>query len=153
MIYSADDVTHPGLVHHQGHLGQPCHSHHLHLKTRERWLHDSSYHHHHPNHTHVKLANKFESLPESSHFHDGVLTVEEKYLNSRQPGTTPTRSKIKQKRASGDYYDKKKTTCMLYLQADHLFYEQMGRSEEACIEVMTRHVQRVNSIYRAVGNY
>ena len=40
---------------------------------------------------------------------------------------------------------------MLYLQADHLFYEKMGRSEEACIEVMTRHVQRVNSIYRAVG--
>ena len=40
---------------------------------------------------------------------------------------------------------------MLYLQADHLFYEKMGRSEEACIDVMTRHVQRVNSIYRAVG--
>ena len=47
--------------------------------------------------------------------------------------------------------DKKKTTCMLYLQADHLFYEQMGYSEEACIEVMTRHVQRVNSIYRPIG--
>ena len=39
--------------------------------------------------------------------------------------------------------DKKKKTCMLYLQADHLFYEAMG-SEEACIEAMTRHVQRVN---------
>ena len=39
--------------------------------------------------------------------------------------------------------DKKKKTCMLYLQADHLFYEAMG-SEEACIETMTRHVQRVN---------
>ena len=47
--------------------------------------------------------------------------------------------------------DKKKTTCMLYLQADHLFHEQMGYSEEACIEVMTRHVQRVNSIYRPIG--
>ena len=39
--------------------------------------------------------------------------------------------------------DKKKKTCMLYLQADHLFYEAMG-SEEACIEAMTRHVQRGN---------
>ncbi|XP_053204825.1 disintegrin and metalloproteinase domain-containing protein 10-like [Panonychus citri] len=44
--------------------------------------------------------------------------------------------------------DPKKTTCMLYLQADHLFYEKMG-SEEACIETMTRHVQKVNNIYRS----
>jgi disintegrin and metalloproteinase domain-containing protein 10 len=46
--------------------------------------------------------------------------------------------------------DPKKTTCMLYLQADHLFYQKYG-TEEACIEVLTRHVQRVNSIYRATG--
>lgn len=46
--------------------------------------------------------------------------------------------------------DKKKKTCMLYLQADHLFFKQMG-SEEASIDVMTRHVQRVNSIYREIG--
>ena len=45
--------------------------------------------------------------------------------------------------------DKKKKTCMLYLQADHLFYKAMG-SEEACIETMTRHVQRVNSIYQPI---
>ncbi|KAG1679187.1 Disintegrin and metalloproteinase domain-containing protein 10 [Nymphon striatum] len=43
--------------------------------------------------------------------------------------------------------DPKKTTCMLYLQADHLFYKKMG-SIEACIEQMTRHVQKVNNIYR-----
>lgn len=49
-----------------------------------------------------------------------------------------------------DKIDKKKTTCMLYLQADHLFYQKMG-SEEAAIDVMTRHVQRVNSIYREIG--
>lgn len=46
--------------------------------------------------------------------------------------------------------DPKKTTCMLYLQADHLFYQKYG-TEEACIEVMTRHVQRVNSIYKVTG--
>ncbi|XP_022238528.1 disintegrin and metalloproteinase domain-containing protein 10-like [Limulus polyphemus] len=43
--------------------------------------------------------------------------------------------------------DFKKSTCMLYLQADHLFYQKMG-GEEACIEAMTRHVQRVNGIFR-----
>lgn len=47
--------------------------------------------------------------------------------------------------------DPKKTTCMLYLQADHLFFQKYG-TEEACIEVMTRHVQRVNAIYRVTGD-
>ena len=46
--------------------------------------------------------------------------------------------------------DKKRKTCMLYLQADHLFYEAMGSDQEACIEAMTRHVQRVNSIYEPI---
>jgi hypothetical protein len=46
--------------------------------------------------------------------------------------------------------DPKKTTCMLYLQADHQFFQKYG-TEEACIEVMTRHVQRVNAIYKATG--
>lgn len=46
--------------------------------------------------------------------------------------------------------DPKKTTCMLYLQADHLFYKKMG-SVDACIEQMTRHVQKVNNIYQVVG--
>lgn len=46
--------------------------------------------------------------------------------------------------------DPKKTTCMLYLQADHQFFQKYG-TEEACIEVMTRHVQRVNSIYKTTG--
>ncbi|XP_017885545.1 disintegrin and metalloproteinase domain-containing protein 10-like [Ceratina calcarata] len=53
-------------------------------------------------------------------------------------------SKVLRKRTS---VDPKKTTCMMYLQADHTFFDHY-KSEEACIEVMTRHVQRVNSIYR-----
>lgn len=48
--------------------------------------------------------------------------------------------------------DPKKTTCMLYLQADHQFFSKYG-TEEACIEVMTRHVQRVNAIYKNTGKY
>lgn len=53
-------------------------------------------------------------------------------------------SRVLRKRTS---VDPKKTTCMLYLQADHTFFNHY-KSEEASIEVMTRHVQRVNSIYR-----
>jgi len=46
-------------------------------------------------------------------------------------------------------YDRK-ITCMLYLQADHTFFQKMG-SDEASIEAITRHVQRANSIYRNTG--
>lgn len=46
-------------------------------------------------------------------------------------------------------YDRK-STCMLYLQADHTFYQKMG-SEEASIEAITRHVQRANAIYKNTG--
>ena len=84
----------------------------------------------------------FESLPESPNFHDGVLRVDS--------GHSKPRRARQRKRSLGEFHSKK-TTCMLYLQADHLFYEMKDRSEEACIEEMTRHVQRVNSIYRAVG--
>lgn len=44
----------------------------------------------------------------------------------------------------------RKSTCMLYLQADHTFYQKMG-SDEASIEAITRHVQRANLIYRNTG--
>lgn len=46
-------------------------------------------------------------------------------------------------------YDRK-ITCMLYLQADHTFFQKMG-SDESSIEAITRHVQRANSIYRNTG--
>lgn len=44
----------------------------------------------------------------------------------------------------------RKSTCMLYLQADHTFFEKMG-SDEASIEAITRHVQRANAIYKNTG--
>lgn len=44
----------------------------------------------------------------------------------------------------------RKITCMLYLQADHTFYQKMG-SYEASIEAITRHVQRANAIYKNTG--
>lgn len=44
----------------------------------------------------------------------------------------------------------RKSTCMLYLQADHTFFQKLG-SDEASIESITRHVQRANMIYRNTG--
>lgn len=44
----------------------------------------------------------------------------------------------------------KKSTCMLYLQADHTFFQKLG-SDDASIEAITRHVQRANAIYKNTG--
>lgn len=46
----------------------------------------------------------------------------------------------------------RKSTCMLYLQADHTFAQKLG-SDEASIEAITRHVQRANIIYKNTGEY
>lgn len=46
----------------------------------------------------------------------------------------------------------RKSTCMLYLQADHTFAQKLG-SDEASIEAITRHVQRANIIYKNTGEF
>lgn len=51
--------------------------------------------------------------------------------------------------SSGSLADRK-STCMLYLQADHTFFQKLG-SDEASIEAITRHVQRANVIYKNTG--
>jgi hypothetical protein len=118
----------------------------------------------------------FENLSESSHMHNGSPVVNKNGwsikglggpVSAKQVVTTyeivdwedvpesvklhfRKRNEARLALAEGrGVIDKKKKTCMLYLQADHLFYEAMG-SEEACIETMTRHVQRVNSIYKPI---
>ena len=45
--------------------------------------------------------------------------------------------------------NKKKTTCFLYLQADHLLYTKFG-SKKAVVETLMRHVQRLNYIYNDI---
>lgn len=45
--------------------------------------------------------------------------------------------------------NKKKTTCLLYLQADHLLFNKFG-SKKAVIETLMRHVQRLNFIYNDI---
>ncbi|CRK88806.1 CLUMA_CG002530, isoform A [Clunio marinus] len=51
------------------------------------------------------------------------------------------------KPSSGSSLADRKSTCMLYLQADHTFFQKLG-SDEASIEAITRHVQRANVIYK-----
>jgi len=49
--------------------------------------------------------------------------------------------------------DRSKTTCTMYIQADHLFYQKFDSNEERVIEQLTQHVQGVNEIYRSIGKY
>lgn len=65
--------------------------------------------------------------------------------------TETTRPRYRRRIEKRATVDPRKTTCMLYLQADHQFFSRYG-TEESCIEVMTRHVQKVNSIYKHTGN-
>ena len=84
----------------------------------------------------------------------GVVTVSKDIVKKEPVGytvlsaNTTDDSRHVNKRAT---VDPRKTTCLVYLQADHMFYQRYG-SEEACIEVMTRHVQKVNAIYKVTGN-
>lgn len=84
----------------------------------------------------------------------GVVTVSKDIVKKEPVGYTVLSANASDdgrhvnKRAT---VDPKKTTCLVYLQADHMFYQRYG-SEEACIEVMTRHVQKVNAIYKVTGN-
>ena len=47
--------------------------------------------------------------------------------------------------------DRAKSTCALYVQADHLFYRRFSENEETVIEQLTQHVQGVNDIYQQIG--
>jgi len=53
-------------------------------------------------------------------------------------------------RADG-HTDPTKTTCTMFLQADHLFYQKFHSDMDVVIEQLTQHVQAVNDIYRSVG--
>ncbi|CAD6993546.1 unnamed protein product [Ceratitis capitata] len=78
--------------------------------------------------------------PQNPHFNSMLMTN----LLSGRGRDTAYESGTKDSAQS--LYDRK-ITCMLYLQADHTFFQKMG-SDEASIEAITRHVQRANSIYK-----
>lgn len=80
--------------------------------------------------------------------------------NKHHPNNQYPHMYIPQYNSKSDYSDTKpsasssiadrKSTCMLYLQADHTFFQKLG-SDEASIEAITRHVQRANVIYKNTG--
>ncbi|XP_017460928.1 PREDICTED: probable serine/threonine-protein kinase DDB_G0283337 [Rhagoletis zephyria] len=78
--------------------------------------------------------------PQSPHFNSMLMT---NLLSGRGRDAAYETNSIDSGRSMYD----RKITCMLYLQADHTFFQKMG-SDEASIEAITRHVQRANSIYK-----
>ena len=126
VIYKASDVLHPDDPH------GDCASHQLYLKQYE----------------HFRAGNRTTSCHRHEEEEEAVIRPNQLIDQTLYSGWNRRHHDRKKKRRST--VDHRKTTCMLYLQADHLFYGKMG-SEEACIETMTRHVQRVNSIYKNVG--
>ncbi|XP_076241864.1 disintegrin and metalloproteinase domain-containing protein 10 [Calliopsis andreniformis] len=138
IAYRASDVLTP-------HRSLPCASHHLHQGN----LHDS-----------LSRVHSYENdtQPFYEPLHSGNVALHSKENSARvlslekdngraRTETTGNGDRIVRHLHKRATVDPRKTTCMLYLQADHQFFARYG-TEEACIEVMTRHVQRVNSIYK-----
>ena len=49
--------------------------------------------------------------------------------------------------------DPSKVTCEVYMQADHLYYERYYNDTDTVIEKLTQHVQALNNIFPAIGEY
>lgn len=112
-----------------------------------------------PSHkTHVEIITKNGATKKPNiggNYKDDVLVTNTNFHNPPPPPSPPRHDAGAADASSSasstpkTAYDKK-TTCMLYLQADHTFFQKMG-SEEASIEAITRHVQRANVIYKGTG--
>lgn len=108
-----------------------------------------------PSHkTHVEIitkngATKKPNIIGSNYNPDGILTNQNFHHNNIYQ-QAHVRNDIVQDNFQKSSYDRK-ITCMLYLQADHTFFQKMG-SDDASIEAITRHVQRANVIYKNTGN-
>lgn len=94
---------------------------------------------HPPDHIYATNKNNNPSNNNNNHHHYG-FNPSNNYKNDFDTLKPSTSSSLADR----------KSTCMLYLQADHTFYQKMG-SDEASIEAITRHVQRANIIYRNTG--
>uniref|UniRef100_A0A182N6L0 Uncharacterized protein n=1 Tax=Anopheles dirus TaxID=7168 RepID=A0A182N6L0_9DIPT len=98
-----------------------------------------------PDHSDV-MVNGNINLNVRNDLHDHHHHHQQQLLQQQQQ---QQRDQKEQKSFANSLYDRK-STCMLYLQADHTFFQKMG-SDEASIEAITRHVQRANLIYRKTG--
>lgn len=108
-----------------------------------------------PSHkTHVEIitkngATKKPNIIVNNYDPDVTITGNINNGNSNNNFNLNVRNELNENAASMAAMDRK-STCMLYLQADHTFFEKMG-SDEASIEAITRHVQRANAIYKNTG--
>ena len=110
------------------------------------------------------------SLCQSDRLHDRLFEKQKNMTISQKPPTAKSSSKSVQpsldlldhakSRYTSQYHvpgrhkrgiDNSKTTCTLYVQADHLFYRKFGSNQETVIEQLTQHVQGVNEIYKIIG--
>ncbi|XP_017889847.1 disintegrin and metalloproteinase domain-containing protein 10-like isoform X2 [Ceratina calcarata] len=138
IAYRASDVLTPRRTF-------PCASHHLHQVAS----HGSAEKNSHSNDSrslYEPLLGERQALYSKENSAARILTSEREKTAARME-TTSDGDRIARHLHKRATVDPRKTTCMLYLQADHQFFARYG-TEEACIEVMTRHVQRVNSIYK-----
>ena len=111
-------------------------------------------------HSHVKMDTLQHSLCNADKIHEKL-----KHLHRQEANRTSQdnhRSKRSTRHRKNLYsahnrqrrtIDPTKTTCTLYLQADHLFYQKFHSNEETVIEQLTQHVQGVNDIYKSIGKY
>lgn len=107
-----------------------------------------------PSHkTHVEIITKNGATKKpniiGSNYNPDIILTRNNFHHHHQPLSFNNNIRTNTVGDGKSMYDRK-STCMLYLQADHTFYQKMG-SEEASIEAITRHVQRANTIYKNTG--
>ena len=90
-------------------------------------------------------AQKFQELPLQLQHNDSENFGNTVYISSNNWKEKYVHTRHKRS------IDPTKTTCTLYLQADHLFYQKFHSNEETVIEQLTQHVQGVNEIYKTIG--
>lgn len=110
-----------------------------------------------PSHkTHVEIITKNGATRKpniiGSNYNPDVILTRNNFHHHQHQHHTNINNNIHSNTIDAKSLHDRKSTCMLYLQADHTFFEKLG-SEEASIEAITRHVQRANTIYRNTGMF
>ncbi|KAJ8311382.1 hypothetical protein KUTeg_010737, partial [Tegillarca granosa] len=94
----------------------------------------------------VKHVTFNSTICKSNQNHKHILVNDEMLHQNHNYWTNNARNHVIQKRAivAG------KTTCSLYVQADHLFYQKFSSNTDIVLEQLTRHVQAVNTIFQPI---
>ncbi|ODN05356.1 Disintegrin and metalloproteinase domain-containing protein 10 [Orchesella cincta] len=136
-----------GIIYEKGAIEWPeeppvCASHELHIKRREERMSSTAS----TLDPDVRFNSKSNRSDFQHHHHDHHHQHHQSLASINKASFSFPTSKP-HKRSKRYIVDPRKRACTLYLQADYLFYRHFG-SEEAAINMMARHIQRVNEIYR-----